>query len=142
MNAIYKPFKSIDEIKAKGEFIKKGKIVPVRIARVIPKRNSHLLFTGSNQWAIPTRSGYLVFVENNDGLFDFVLTNPIKVKSCGHFYGATSNQGYNKKTTSKNPEIHGSTYHHNGGSKWLGNHELNEKDFLNKFNNNYLKMNS
>ena len=79
---IYKPFESIEEIKAKGEFFPKGRIVPRRICSVRPSKNQHKLTFNSDQWAFPTRSGYLVFLEGHDGgLFaPLKLCNAINTK--------------------------------------------------------------
>lgn len=128
MKTIFKQFKSIEEIKAKGEFIKKGKIVPVRIARTTPRRNRHLLVTGSNQWSIPTRKGHLIFVDNKDGDFNFVIKAPLR-------------KVHLIKTKAEKVNVKGSPYTLEGVTHWLGNNKLSESEFLESFNRLYLNMN-
>lgn len=57
MTVIFKPFKSIDEIKEKGEFIKKGKILPSRIIKISKRKSQHKVKANCNLWAFPTKSG-------------------------------------------------------------------------------------
>ena len=113
----YKPFKSIEEIKSKGEFIKKGKIYPSRIIKSSRRKFQHCITSHSNQWAFPTRAGYLIFVENNDGEFEAA----IRIKSC------------------LNVNFKGSPYS-KFGTRWQSNHGLSEIDFLSIFNRSYLSM--
>ena len=118
MTVIYSPFKSISEIKNKSEFIKKGKIYPARIIKCSKRKNQHSLISDSNQYAIPTKKGYLIFVENNDGFFE----------------------GVGRVTTNSDLIFYGSPYV-KGKTNWEGNHNLSEDEFLKKFNELYLSKN-
>lgn len=73
MKAHYKPFKSIDEIKARGEHIKKGQILPRWMYKITPKRFSHCFKSNCNQWAFRMPLGVVSFVENHDGEFESVI---------------------------------------------------------------------
>jgi hypothetical protein len=81
MSALYVPFKSIEEIKERGEFIPKGRIYPVRMIKAANRKIQSKVVSGSNQWAIPTPSGYILFVENDDGQFSSVLHTKTNFKS-------------------------------------------------------------
>ena len=120
MKIAYKEFVSIEQIKAKGEFIKKGKIYPVRIIKAPKRRIQCRVRSGSNQWAFPTRSGYLIFVENNDGHFKCVV-----------------NINANNGTFTGSPYSKGGT-----GTRWQGNSTLNEDESLKEFNRIFLSMNN
>lgn len=97
--AKFKPFKSVGDFKSKSEFFKKGSILPSRILKCSKARASHACKAGSNQYAIPTPSGYFVFVESKDGDFDCAL----------------------RFTSIKNARFKGSPYQTNGDSLWGGN---------------------
>jgi len=119
MCVTYNKFKNIADIKARGEFIKKGKIIPARILKSSKRKKQHCVKTNSNQWVIPTISGYLVFVENNDGDFEsaIIISN------------ITDNV------------FEGSPYN-SGGTHWQGNSGMSDDDFINKFNEIYTLMNA
>ncbi len=116
MSSFRKPFKSLEEIKLAGEFIPKGKIIPQRILKS-PRKISSLIVAGSNQWAIPTPNGYVVFVENHDAEFDSV----IRVK----------------RLVPNLTNLNGSPYS-SGGTSWQGNLQLDYGEFLKRFNSVYL----
>tara|TARA_R110002126_G_scaffold210876_6_gene357402 strand:- start:1849 stop:2193 length:345 start_codon:yes stop_codon:yes gene_type:complete len=111
---MFKPFKSITEIKEKGEFHRRGKILPSRILKCSNKKEAHRVVTGSDQWAFPTNKGYILFVENNNN-FSFLL-----------------------KVSSLNLCLEGSPYS-KGGTHWVGNFQLSDEEALNIFNKHYLE---
>ena len=117
MNVTFTAFKSIQEIKDKAEHIRKGQIFPRRIVAALNKKKQHKLTSGSNQYALPTKSGYLLFVDNNDGGFD----------SAVHMKELIS--------------LNGSPYIPSGGTYWFGDCDLTENQFLIRFNIRYLAMN-
>ena len=119
MNVIYNKFKSIEDIKLRGEYLKKGKIIPSRMVKCSKRKKQHCIKTGSNQWAIPTLTGYLVFVENNDG----------------EFFSAVSIDNVS------NANFNGSPYHL-GGTYWQGNADIDSDEFLKIFNHEYLSRNN
>jgi hypothetical protein len=61
MVATHRPFKSIEEIKVKGEFFPKGRIIPKRILSTRPRSKAHLVTFGADSWAFPTPLGYAIF---------------------------------------------------------------------------------
>ena len=111
-----KPFESIGEIKSKGEFIKKGKIFPARILKSEIRKDQHHIKSGSNQWAINTATGYLLFADNTDGEFECVV-----------------------RITASNGAFQGSPYLDNGSTYWQGNSNLSESELLKLFNDKYLR---
>jgi len=115
MSVAYNEFKNVEDIKSRGEFLKKGKITPSRILKCSKRKKQHCVKTNSNQWAIPTVSGYLIFVENNDSVIIISHVN--------------------------NCEFKGSPYH-SGGTYWYGNNDISEKDFIKSFNDRYTSMNN
>ena len=115
MSAIYRPFKSIEEIKQRGEFIPKGRIYPARIIRAQKRSNQYHVRSGSNQWAFPTPSGYILFVEHNDGHFDCVV----------------------RITQIQNGNFNCSPYTE-GETTWRGNYESYDDDALYLFNKMFL----
>lgn len=139
MKAIFKQFKSIEEIKAKGEFIKKGKIYPSRIIKCSKRKFQHRAKSGSNQWAFPTKRGYLIFVESNDGQFD----SAIKIKTTPRYNAKNGWFHSEPNKRAKSPvelSWQGSPYSE-GGTLWKGNHKLGKAESLEKFNKLYLEMN-
>jgi hypothetical protein len=118
MNVIYNEFKSIADIKRRGEFLRAGKIIPSRIVKCSNRKMQHCVKTGSNQWAFPTKSGYLIFVENNDVDFKSVI-RMLKATHCS-FYGSPYSPG---------------------GSYWEGNNCLSESDLVVNFNKLYKSKN-
>ena len=119
MTFTYNKFKNIEDIKSRGEFFKKGKIIPSRILKCSKRKKQHCVKTNSNHWAIPTVSGYLVFVENNDGDFESIAIIS-HVNNC---------------------EFKCSPYNL-GGTYWQGNNNTSEKDFIKIFNDRYKLMNN
>ena len=119
MNVIYNDFKSIAHIKRRGEFLRAGKIIPSRIFKCSNRKMQHCIKTDSNQWAFPTATGYLIFVENNDDYYN----HPAKISGA------------------KNCIFTGSPYS-NGITHWAGNSALNESDFVAKFNKFYKSKNN
>ena len=118
MSVIYNEFKSIADIKRRGEFLKAGKIIPSRIMKCSNRKMQHCLKTGSNHWAFATLSGYLIFVENND----------VDFKSCI------------KISWARNCNFYGSPYS-GGMTDWQGNRNLNEDDLIYLFNKKYKEKN-
>jgi hypothetical protein len=118
MSVIYNEFKSIADIKRRGEFFKAGKIIPSRILKSSNRKMQHCIKTGSNYWAFSTLSGYLIFFENNDVDFTCVI----------------------KVANANNCTFHGSPYSR-GTTSWQGNHEMNEDDFIKLFNKIYKSKN-
>lgn len=118
MSALYVPFKSIEEIKERGEFIPKGRIYPARIMKSSKRKYQCKFVSGANQWAIPTPTGYMVFVENNDGEFQSVV-----------FIKNNSING--------DIDVNGSIYH-NGHSDYYGNNNSSDVEFLHGFNSLFL----
>ncbi len=81
-----KAFKSIEDIKSRGEFFPEGKIVPKRVLSVEPKNLAHTVKFNHDSWVIPTPKGYLVYSEydinDNDGWFhDDEHGNKVKQRS-------------------------------------------------------------
>lgn len=118
MRAYYKPFKSIDEIKNRGEHIKKGQILPKWMYKVTPKRLSHCFTSNCNQWAFRMPLGIVLFTENHDGQFDSVIMISRKAVEYA-----------NKNTLN----LEGKPTHH------VGNADSNS-DALCEFNKKYLAM--
>jgi hypothetical protein len=111
-------FKNIEDIKSRGEFIKKGKIFPSRILKCSKRKMQHCVKSGSNQWAFPTKKGYLIFIEINASEFSStVYINNV----C-------------------NVNIDGSPYS-KGGTHWQINSGLNDVEFTKLFNEIYLNKN-
>lgn len=73
MKAYYKPFKSIDEVKSRGEHIKKGQVLPRWMYEVTPKRFDHCFTSNCNQWVFRMPLGIVSFTENRDGEFESVI---------------------------------------------------------------------
>jgi hypothetical protein len=119
MNVIYNEFKSIADIKRRGEFLKAGKIIPSRIMKCSNRKMQYCLKTGSNQWAFPTLSGYLIFVENND----------VDFKCCIKILWAI------------NCNFDGSPCIVGGMTDWQGNNGINEDDLIYLFNKKYKEKN-
>lgn len=113
MSSYRLPFSSFDEIKERGEFIKKGQILPSRVLK-LPRKYQSRVVAGCNQWAIPTPNGYVVFCENHDGDFECVLKF--------------------KPMINGNHEAIGSPY--SGTTDWIGNHS--GEDCLERINRAYL----
>ena len=130
---IFKKFNSIEEIKSNAEFIPKGRIYPARIVKCSKRKFQHCMSARSNQYAIPTKSGYLIFVDNNDGHFENVATIRRADNRLGISYGT-------KSKLNEGAGYIGSPYNL-GGTMWQGDHETSEEDFLNIFNEKYLSMN-
>lgn len=116
-----KRFNSIQQIKQQGEHIAAGSIIPRRIVKAGRRKHQHCLVAGSNQWAFPTKRGYLVFVENNDGTFKSVL-EVRRVVSGLQFLGAPYTSG--------------------GNTHWQGNCGWDEAELLEVFNRKYSELNA
>jgi hypothetical protein len=116
-------FKSIAEIKAKCEHIRKGQIFPRRIMKANKRKYQHIIKAGCNIYALPTRAGYLAFSENQDGHYDCVV------------HVDTSKHKNIELTVTCSP------YHENHETVYYGNHELSEPEFLALFNQKLAEMN-
>ena len=116
-NVIYKPFKSIEEIKVKGEFIKKGKIIPSRILRCSKRKCQHKVTAGTDLYAFPTLSGWLIL-----GDLERLGTYVIRIVGI------------------KNANLNGSPYV-NGDSQWLVTDGRTPAETLASFNKHYLQKN-
>ena len=116
INVIYKPFKSIEEIKAKGEFIKKGKIIPSRILRFSKRKCQHKITAGSDLYALPTLSGWLILGCLSGGV------HIIRIVSI------------------KNANLNGSPYI-NGETEFIASNEYMPAEVLASFNESYLLKN-
>ena len=114
MSSFRRPFQSFEEIKERGELIRKGQVLPRRILK-LPAKHQSKVVAGCNQWALPTPNGYVVFCENHDGEFDCVLRF--------------------KFTMHGNASAIGSPY--SGTTDWIGNYSGD--DCLEYINKAYLR---
>lgn len=90
MKAIYRPFKSIEEIKARGEFIPKGRIFPARILKAEKRKYQRLVTAGSNIYVFPTPSGYVLFVEGDFPCHAYEIAKSVTFFGSPYFGGKTS----------------------------------------------------
>lgn len=134
-----KAFKSIEEIKSRGEFFKAGKIIPVRILKVTPKKHSHTIKFNCDSWAIPTPKGYLIYSENVDNKSPIRKPKKDWNSRDGWFY----NKGKRTAITgAKDTLCSGSPYTKNGTTHWyLNNTEKSQDEVLRDFNNHYADKN-
>lgn len=110
-----KQFDNIDDVKAACEFFPKGRIIPQRILHVQKRKYRCRKFFGSDSWAMPTPSGYIVLVDCN------------KSGSAIHLRSI------------KNSTIKGSVYTTNGETVWIGNFERTDEKWLEVFASHYNK---
>lgn len=114
---MFKPLKSLEDLKSKAEHIKKGSILPRRIGKCSKRRLQHLFVAGCNQYALPTPSGYLLFSENNDGEFECAL-RILEQRAGSHV----------------NLNFKGSPYSDGGCTNWIGNNQMSDEDALHALN--------
>lgn len=121
-------FTSIEEMKSKGEFFKRGSIVPRRILAASSRRFQSRITFGSDSWAFPTPKGYLVF-SNSDMDGEYLA---LRITEC-------ICRIMKKKIT-----IDGSIYTPGGGTDILGSINCNNKvQWLETINKHWeLKLNS
>lgn len=115
--ATYNNFKSIEDIQRRGEFFKRGQIIPQRILKCNKRRHAHKKVFGSDSYAIPVNGSYLIACFHKDS-----SSSAIKL-----LYGA------------RNCNFSGSPY----GSRdnyWVGNYQLSDGDFLKLLNENLMIM--
>lgn len=80
--------KSIAEFKEKAEFFKAGSIIPQRVAKVTPRKESYKVVFGSDSWVLPAINGYVVAVNTADKGSALYVKNKFKnIKINGSPYG-------------------------------------------------------
>jgi hypothetical protein len=117
-------FKSIAEIKAKCERIKKGQIIPRRIMKANKRRYQHIIKADCNMYALHTKTCYLVFSENQDGHYD----NVFRVD--------------NSRLPNLDLTITCSPYSKEQRTYFQGNHGSTEGEFLERFNKLFIELNA
>lgn len=114
--ANYSNFKSIEDIRRRGEFFKRGQIIPQRILKCNKRRHAHRKVFGSDSYAIPVNGGYLVACFHSDD-----NSSAVKI-----LYGT------------ENCNFRGSPYGI-GDTYWVGNYQLSDDGFI-KFLNERLMI--
>jgi len=115
--ATYNNFNSIEDIQRRGEFFKRGQIIPQRILKCNKRRHAHRKVFGSNSYAIPVNGGYLVACFHSDDNSSAIRIL-LGMKSClvlGSPYGMR-------------------------GTWWVGNYQLSDDDFIKLLNETLMKM--
>lgn len=106
----FKPFQSINEIKSKSEFFKKGQVIPKRILKVCKPKSQHKLTFHNDCYAFSTPNGYIVFVDNTSKRPEFANVRDLK-----------------------NAALEGSPY--GGRTHWYGILDRDPIEFVCNFNN-------
>jgi hypothetical protein len=103
-------YQTLDEFKAVAEFFPRGRIIPQRIFKGPRKIKSRVTF-GSDSWALPTETGYVVIADcwsQTDA--------PVKIRNV------------------RNAKFYGSPYTPGGETNWIGSFGGNEIQQLVKLN--------
>jgi hypothetical protein len=108
-------FESIEQFKIAAEFFRKGSIIPRRILKT-KKKFQHKLTFGSDSWVLPTESGYLVAIDQT------MITNYV----------------IRFKPGLRNASVIASPYTKNGITKFIGNFNKTDEQWL-EFINKKLK---
>ena len=115
--ATYNNFKSIEDMQRRGEFFRRGQIIPQRILKCSKRRHAHRKVFGSDSYVIAVNGSYLVACFHSDD-----NSSAIKILS-----------------GIKNCNLHSSPY---GISRtcWIGNYQTSDSDFLKLLNKTMLEM--
>ncbi|AVX37804.1 hypothetical protein [Yersinia massiliensis] len=102
---------TVTELKSRGEFFKKGSIIPQRILKG-RRKAKHFVVFGCDSWVIPAPMGYVVMV--NSAYADCAIRLRGPRKNC------------------KQLILRGSPYSPKGITKWIGNALITDKEWASR----------
>ncbi|HEC1649068.1 TPA: hypothetical protein R1156_000976 [Yersinia enterocolitica] len=106
---------TISELKSRGEFFKKGSIIPQRIFKG-RRKTKHFVVFGSDSWVIPAPHGHVILVDSRNSDCAIRIRGPRKDSDC-----VVRIEGLRSYSNHKQLILRGSPYFHGGITKWMGN---------------------
>lgn len=107
---------TLESIKNRAQFFKKWHIIPTRILKCSRRKSQHSALFGSDAWALPCKTGYLVVCDG---------PSAIKITAAG-----------------RHSQFDGSPYHTGGnGTHFVIGFRLSYEEFESKVLENFYKLN-